>query len=167
MMMIRIIIPIIALLFILNFSAVSVFAVPNAIKLIEELEKKTQERKEPLREGVAYTAGGLRDPFKWLITGQLAADERGQGETVIAVRQAQPPPPLTVQGVIWGGVLPQAIVNNQVVKADDVIEGGVKIINIAREGIKIFFDGRQYNLIAPAGEKCAESVEKTRRRRFE
>jgi hypothetical protein len=54
-------------------------------------------------------------------------------------------PDLVVQGLIWGSSLPQAIINNKVVKVGDVIQGA-DIIDISKEGVLVLFAGTEYKL---------------------
>jgi len=62
-----------------------------------------------------------------------------------------------VQGVIWGGSLSQAIINNKVVTIGDDIEGA-KIIYIDRQGITVIFEGKQYRLLSPGvGDTSGEA----------
>lgn len=96
---------------------------------------------------IEYTAEGLRDPFE----GCLKEEEK-----VSLVQEEEKPggpeqrlPSLTVQGIIWGGSLTQAIINNKVVKTGDTIEGA-KIIKIDKDGILALYGGSQFNLSSPA-----------------
>jgi hypothetical protein len=50
------------------------------------------------------------------------------------------PPDLNVQGLVWGKISPQAIVNDKVVSLGDVIEDA-KIIEISQNGIRILYKG--------------------------
>jgi hypothetical protein len=45
--------------------------------------------------------------------------------------------------------LPQAIINNKVLKVGDTIEGA-QVKNIGKEGITVLFEGSEYNLSSPA-----------------
>jgi hypothetical protein len=96
----------------------------------------------PLRPKVDYSAQDLRDPFA------------GPGANSAALANAQsadkkPLPELSVQGVIWGGNFPQAIVNNKVLKEGDTIEG-VKIKTITKECITVLFEGSETKISSPA-----------------
>jgi hypothetical protein len=96
-----------------------------------------------LRPKVDYSAQGLRDPFMG------KGGQSGTGEEVNPVVEKKPLPALTVQGVIWGGDFPQAIINNKVLKVGDTIEG-VKIKAIAKEGIIVLFEGSESAISSPA-----------------
>ncbi len=99
----------------------------------------------PARPEVKYKAEGLKDPFKGVeqkaVTPQGAFDQ---------TQQAKPLPPMTVNGLIWGGAFPQAIVNNRVVKIGDMLDSEVKVVDITREGVVVFFDYKNYSLPPPA-----------------
>lgn len=112
------------------------------IKELEEQEKAVPEVIE--RPTLHYEAGDLRDPF----VAPVIKKEEGVTQTPEEVVKKEPPP-LNVQGIIWGGRLNQAIINNKVVKAGDTIEGA-KILNISKDGVIILFEGMQYNLSSPA-----------------
>lgn len=97
-----------------------------------------------LRPQIEYKPEELRDPF-WPPPQQMEPPEQiPQVEAKV-----EPLPTLVIQGVVWGGFAPQAIINNKVVKVGDVIEG-VHIIDINKDGITVFFDNREYNLSSPA-----------------
>ncbi len=107
--------------------------------------EKTVSAQSPdqlLRPKVDYSAQGLRDPFMG------KGGQSGTGEEVNPVEK-KPLPALTVQGVIWGGNFPQAIINNKVLKVGDTIEG-VKIKAIAKEGIIVLFEGSESAISSPA-----------------
>ena len=56
-----------------------------------------------------------------------------------------PPVSLTVQGLVWGGAVPQAIINNKVVNMGDVIEGA-EVIEISKNGVILLYKNRRYTL---------------------
>lgn len=140
-------------LFILGLFKGELLAAHGEFKMIEELEKqeKPASPERVVRTGVEYKAEGLRDPFK------ESAVPEGQAGGVTAGPEVQEalPPALTVTGLIWGGSLPQAIINDKVVKIGDIIEGA-KVTGITKEGVSILFQGRQYNLSSPANQAGAK-----------
>lgn len=117
----------------------------EAIEKLSEAEKAVPQEKikRPLLE---YKAGNFRDPFQPPVLGDIVKKGKVEGGQM----PETPPPSLTMQGVIWGGRFPQAIINNKVVKAGDAIEGA-RIISIDKDGATLFFKDRQYNLASPAG----------------
>lgn len=102
-----------------------------------------------LRPKLEYTTEGARDPFQ----PPRKNKEIKQDMPISAAPQPVekiPLPPLTVSGIVWGGVFPQAIINDRVVKPGDNI-GEVNIVAISKDGITVSFANRIYNLSSPAG----------------
>jgi hypothetical protein len=91
---------------------------------------------------VEYKAEALRDPFQGY---------KEEKETTAAAQEVlvKPLPALTIHGIVWGGSMPQAIINNQVLKEGDVINE-VKITKINKEGVEVFYTGRPYVISSPA-----------------
>ena len=92
-------------------------------------------------EKVEYTSQDLRDPFQSPFELFMPVEEP---------EDAPPPvvgglPHLEIQGMVWDSSLPQAIINNTVLKAGEVIEG-VEILAIRKEGVYVLYEGRQYIL---------------------
>ena len=92
-------------------------------------------------EKVEYTSQDLRDPFQSPFELYKPVEEP----------EEKPPPVrgglshLEVQGIIWDSKIPQAIINNTVVKAGEVIEGA-EILAIRKEGVYVLYEGKQYIL---------------------
>jgi hypothetical protein len=98
-----------------------------------------------IRPQVEYKASSLRDPFKEDIL------KKDKPETDIKSSALAPTvslPKMDVQGLIWGGNFPQAIINNKVYKVGDVIDGA-QIKDIAKDGISLNFSGGEVKLPAP------------------
>jgi len=105
-----------------------------------------------------YTAGDLRDPFKSLLL--IEPRRERQEETVSAASTevpVSPPPHLAVQGVLWGGSQPQAIINHKVYRVGDTIEG-VTILSIGRQGVTVDYQGNSV-LYAASDEMQGENPE--------
>lgn len=100
----------------------------------------------PLRRKIEYKAQDFKDPF-WPPKKEKEEEkeEKMPKEEAVAV----PLPNLIIQGLVWGSGLPQVIINNEVLKIGDTIEG-VRIIDIDKDGITVFFGNREYNLLSPA-----------------
>lgn len=94
-----------------------------------------------------YEADGLRNPFQTPIEEEEAKEQVLQEQA--HVEPLKPLPSLTIQGIVWGGALTQAIINNKVLKVGDTVEEA-RIININKEGVTVLFGGQQYNLSSPA-----------------
>lgn len=109
-----------------------------------------------LRPKVEYKAEGLKDPFQPYIIflGERKAEE---GQPVTGTFLS--PPTLIVQGIIWGGKFPQAIINERVVKVGDTIEG-IKVMQINEEGVTVVFGEQKYILSSPAASEKLEKLQK-------
>jgi len=116
-------------------------------KMIRDLEKTVEEEHHVeivTRPKVEYEAGDSRDPFQPLKMTEMHAQELSMPESTVRSL-----PALTVQGLVWGGNFPQAIINNKVVKEGDTLEEA-RIISIKKEGVTVFFEGGEYQLSSPA-----------------
>lgn len=96
---------------------------------------------------VEYKPQGLKDPFAVPRKEEKEKPPEEIKESVAKVPKT--PPQLIIQGLIWGGKLPQAIINGKIVKVGDMI-GDVRIDGISRDGIIIFFDERSIAISSPA-----------------
>jgi len=89
-----------------------------------------------------YAAQDLRDPLE-----SLLPRPEPQGLSPSAASPASPggenvsAPKLAVQGIVWGGSEPVAIINNRVYGIDDMVEGG-KILAIDRWGVTVDSGGQ-------------------------
>lgn len=104
-----------------------------------------------------FAAEGLRDPFRDCFSESSTGP--GGTETGEAKAPEIPLPTLTVQGVVCGGRLNQAIINNKILKVGDDIEGAT-ITNIDKKGITVFFDNRSLNISSPAAETLQDLKKK-------
>ncbi|MEE9316452.1 MAG: hypothetical protein V3U97_05020 [bacterium] len=92
-------------------------------------------------EKVEYTSQDLRDPFQSPFELYKPVGEpEGKPPSVIGGLSQ-----LEVQGIVWGSKPPQAIINNTVLKAGEVIEGA-EILSIRKEGVYVLYEGREYIL---------------------
>lgn len=103
---------------------------------------------------IAYTAHEVRDPFKSVLPAPpstLRVDSRGS--VVAAPRKEVPsvPPELLVQGLVWGGARPKAIIRGKVYGVGDMVEG-VNIVAIDQRGVTIDHQGSSisYPVAVPA-----------------
>lgn len=134
------------LIIILVFVSGEVFAVP--VKASVEVS---------LRPHLEYDAGGTRDPFGDVLGQPEEQRVSAEGE-LAAGSQAAPLPTLSIQGLIWGGRFPQAIVNGKVVRIGDAVEGA-QITDINKEGIVLFYDNRRHILRPPAMVNLKKALE--------
>lgn len=111
---------------------------------------------------VALEIKEAKNPFKNYF---LKQEEAGEASNVV---EAQPvpveevkvsPPAFQVQGIIWGGDLAQAIIDNQVFKVGDTIKGA-EIIDIQKGALTISFMGEIYKIESPSRLEEGESKDK-------
>jgi|GEM_PF-1080829 len=115
------------------------------------------------RPVVEYQAGDLRDPFQ----GYLELDkekgrqpkEKGAGQAAESFINS-----LQLQGVIWGGRFPQAIINEKVVKVGDTL-GEARIVEINKEGVSLFLDDRIYKISSSAAGPWQPSQPQTKEKK--
>ena len=117
------------------------------------------------RPVIGYSSGDLRDPFNDLF--QLAAEKEKKEKERQPVEISQddtvsvaPMPSLDkfkVQGIIWGGKFPQAIINNKILSVGDSLEG-LKIVNIEKVGVTLSFAGKMVSLSAPGSISASEGA---------
>jgi len=110
---------------------------------IEAEDKRIASISPILRPKVEYTAEAARDPFQ-----SVAVQAAGPTVTTAGEIKA---PPLKVQGLIWGGKFPQAIINNKVVKTGDTVENS-QVLSIEKDGVTILFENNQFKLPAPKAD---------------
>jgi hypothetical protein len=98
------------------------------------------------RPVMKYKSENLRDPFK----SYLIKEEPKQApqENMDSTKPQLDLGKLTVQGIIWGAKIPQAIINNKVLTIGDLIEGA-QILSIEKKGITLSFNGEIFDLAAP------------------
>ncbi|MFH1269640.1 MAG: hypothetical protein ABIH75_01095 [Candidatus Omnitrophota bacterium] len=102
-------------------------------------EAAAQEVKEADNK-IEYKSESLRDPFQ---------PEEAETTEPQVQAEPQPLPPLQVQGMVWGGSLPQAIINNKVVKIGDTPIEGVRITAIDKGGVTVLFEKQLHLLSIP------------------
>lgn len=93
---------------------------------------------------VTYESQDLRDPFKSLIVTKVEAPvvadtTATEGELLPDLSK------LNIQGIIWGGRITQALINNKVYTVGDTLEGG-QITSIDKNEIVLDFSGKVVNL---------------------
>jgi len=91
---------------------------------------------KPLKHATTEYKSGPRDPLKDLLMVYLYKDPVKKPEKKL------PLPSISISGLIWNSDMPQAILNGQVKKIGDTIEG-VKIIDITKTGIIVEYMGEK------------------------
>ncbi|MFH1045396.1 MAG: hypothetical protein V1727_00340 [Candidatus Omnitrophota bacterium] len=93
---------------------------------------------------VSYSGENVRDPF--LSPFELGAVATNANEKKNETKPTLPH--LEVQGLIWGTKLPQAIINNQIIRPGDTISGA-EILDVRKEGVYVLYGGYQF-ILRPA-----------------
>lgn len=107
------------------------------------------------RPVVEYKSSKLRDPFRTYLIKQ--EPRQAPQESVNLTGPGLDLGRLKVQGIIWGGSTPQAIINNKVLTIGDLIEGA-EILSIEKKGITLSFNGAIFDLTAP-GQSSVQAKE--------
>ncbi|OGX13553.1 MAG: hypothetical protein A3I71_06150 [Omnitrophica WOR_2 bacterium RIFCSPLOWO2_02_FULL_63_16] len=98
---------------------------------------------EALLPAVRYTADALRDPLVSLLPS--VASQRMiviPPEDHEPMPQLEPPPPaFNIEGLVWGGPRPQAVIDGAVYDVGDTVQGA-KIMAIDRAGVTGTMQGR-------------------------
>lgn len=115
-----------------------------------ELQEAAQPVIRITRPKAEYNASVYRDPFIVQQPKEEPAEKPGEVEITL--------PALEIQGLVWGGENPQAIINGKVFKIGGVVEDA-HIVDISKNGVDIFFQGRQFSIPAPAAA-YAPKIEK-------
>ena len=85
---------------------------------------------------VEYTGRSFGDPFDSGETG-AAPVESGQGAAEISS--------MSLEGLVWGAEYPQAILNGQIVKIGDTLEG-YEVVAIDKTGVQLRAGGREVHV---------------------
>lgn len=127
----------------------------NASELEQTLPVSGEGLAEPFQ---TQDLGTLRDPFQLpsLLQDRLRQRELAQEEESRRRTKSEPsreeepvkPPPLVLQGVLWGTARPQAIINRKIVSVGDTLEGA-KILAVSKEGVTISFEGQTFQMSLP------------------
>ncbi|MBI4707884.1 MAG: hypothetical protein HY761_08175 [Candidatus Omnitrophica bacterium] len=135
------------------FGVIFVSFISFAWASTDDLENLSGERTQQYsydtkveRPVVRFEASGLRNPFKDIRDTGEKKNDKEKEKPVVEI----PLPKLTLQGIIWGGEFPQAIINNNVVKVGDMVEG-VKVLNIDKNGVTLVFEGKEHFIAGSLG----------------
>ena len=116
---------------------------------INKLEATEKVVPQVVRPVVRYTQSDKKDPFRGYRKKLRTASDLGP------VKEIQPPV-MTIQGLIWGTTTPQAIIDGKIVKIGDVVSDA-HIVDITKQGVEIMFEGRRFNVPAPALKNVQDS----------
>jgi len=116
-----------------------------------------------VRPQIKYKSGQLRDPFVSVMVKEEKKETLEQQKAAELNRPKINLSALEVQGIIWGGKIPQAIINNKVLVPGDLIDGA-EIVSIDKKGITLSFAGETVNLAAPGQNTVSTQKEQTPRK---
>lgn len=105
-----------------------------------------------VRPQVKYESGRLRDPFQPYLGDKPVIQFQSAGSLAQSNINLDA---FKVQGIIWGGRMPQAIINNKVLAVGGLINEA-KILNIDKNGVTLSIAGQVINLPAPGYEKTSK-----------
>jgi hypothetical protein len=63
-------------------------------------------------------------------------------------------PPLSLQGLIWDAPIPQAIIDDKIVKIGDIVKEA-EVLDIKKEGVTLLFKNKKF-VIKPSSTKGGE-----------
>lgn len=102
---------------------------------------------------IDYVADLTRDPLRPVFQQEPAESVERRPDMVAAAEIALgapfPPgqalglPPIAIQGLIWGGASPRAIIDGQIYEIGDAIDGA-RIVAIDREGLTVTLRGATF-----------------------
>ncbi len=98
------------------------------------VEAQVKAKKNEVKK-VEYTSQDLPDPFRSPFEMEKVLDKGVAPEVSLSHLQ--------VQGMVWSSKMPQAIINDTVVRIGEVIDGA-EILDIRKEGIYVLYEGGQY-----------------------
>ena len=90
---------------------------------------------------VPYLGRDYRDPTLNPLLSKPAQEE------TTAVKEVVTLPPISIQGVVWGGSSPNAIIDGRVVRKGDTLPEGVEILDISGAGIKVLYRGKIFTIL--------------------
>ena len=133
-----------------DLEAVALPATPAPTEAAGRGRAATQLGLRPAEEPanvVAYAAQTLRDPLESLLPVDAAsASASTQAQPIEPSTQPKAPPPsLQLQGVMWGGPQPKAIINHRVYSVGDLVDGA-RITSIAAQQVLLEFQGNPMSL---------------------
>lgn len=96
-------------------------------------------------EPISYDASDLRDPFTtYLPQKSTEAPKEESLQPQVEVKL----PEMNIQGIVWQTTNPQVIIDGQVLKLGDTINGA-KIIKITKEGISFLYQEKLFDRTSP------------------
>jgi hypothetical protein len=121
----------------------------NDVQRIESAVASSGQRVPIItRPKLVYDAGELKDPFDDFLP-KVKPKPSSRMPGVGTEMPAVPLPSFSVQGLIWGGSMPQAVIDGQVLKVGDTIQDA-EIVEINKDGVKLLYNKKIYKLGPPS-----------------
>ncbi|MBU2541122.1 MAG: general secretion pathway protein GspB [Candidatus Omnitrophica bacterium] len=96
---------------------------------------------------VAFKPSGLRSPFRSLLPEKKAEEAK---EVIKAPEREIPvsSPKVKINGIVWGGLFPQAIINDEVTREGDVLgkPESITVLEIKPREVVVLFKGKIFSL---------------------
>lgn len=124
------------------FMIVALLSAGNALGQNEALNENL------LRPRMEYSSTLGKNPFSSYIEEEKQREIQEQAE-IEEKKIVADVPAFTIQGIVWGGRLPQAIINHKVYKVGDLIEDA-RIEKIDKNGVTVSFKDRLVTLDSPS-----------------
>ena len=105
---------------------------------------------------VEYKSFDTKDPFLACVKREVA--KRTDSSQPIAPA-AVVAPNLAIQGIVWGGKIAQAIVNNKLVTVGDTVEEA-RIVAITGDGLEIIYKEKPFHIPSPSSLHKVDSTNK-------
>lgn len=99
-------------------------------------------------EPVKYTSEKLPDPFLSPFEIEALSKTQVEIKTEELEISQEELEGFQVTGVVWGSKLPQAIINENVVRVGEIINGA-SIVDITKEGVYVVYEEKKYLLRTP------------------
>lgn len=100
---------------------------------------------EDARPAIVYEGASYRDPF--------TASPEGKDKEKEAVRTQIGQMSFTLEGVLWKGTMPQAIVNGKIVTEGSRV-GEAEVLEITQNGVKMRFKNQTF-VLRPKGNQTS------------
>jgi hypothetical protein len=124
----------------LHLIATSLLVVSVTAVAAEEPARRSPDAAPPSR-AIEYSAEALRDPLKSL----LPPPPPQAAQAVKPVEVPVTAPDASLQGMLWGGGQPRAIINGEVYRVGDSVVGS-KIVSIDHQGVTVDISGHRFVL---------------------
>ncbi len=133
-------------IFLIAISFLILGAIKDESLFILAQQKDTNNKKKGIAP-VDYTGAQYRDPLELPI--ELRTPIKSVAETAIEKgRKIEKEeeivlPAFTVQGMVWGGVRPQALINEGLCEKGDIIKDA-EIADITKEGVTLIYKNKKF-----------------------